>query len=99
MFVAHFGNGDEADQDLILRFFEELKINLEQITIIPGTGFGHLELANSADSEIVMNNLECRNATFYGETVNNYQRVLCFFNTPLRKDQLKKKTILDFPEA
>ena len=72
MFVAHFGNGDEADQDLILRFFEDLNVELAQITIIPGTGFGHLELTKKEDSELVMKILGCRNATFYGETVNNY---------------------------
>ena len=44
MFVAHFGNGDEADQELVLSFVRD-KAGAEavkEITILPGINYGHL---------------------------------------------------------
>ena len=46
MFVAHFGNGDETDQDLVLSYVKE-KAGLdavEEITILPGINYGHFVL-------------------------------------------------------
>ena len=46
MFVAHFGNGDEADQELVLSYVKE-KAGVEAvewITILPGMNYGHVVL-------------------------------------------------------
>ena len=44
MFVAHFGNGDEADQELVLEYVREKAgaDSISEITIMPGINYGHL---------------------------------------------------------
>ena len=46
MFVAHFGNGDEADQELVLNYVKEHAgaDSVSEITIMPGINYGHLVL-------------------------------------------------------
>ena len=41
MFVAHFGNGDEVDQNVIIEACEKFG-ELAEITIIPGNSYGHI---------------------------------------------------------
>lgn len=49
MFVAHFGNGDEADQELVLSYLRDFASadSVESIMILPGIGYGHIVLQNS----------------------------------------------------
>jgi hypothetical protein len=48
MFVAHFGNGDEADQELVMKYVQENAgyDAIESITILPGINYGHIVLRN-----------------------------------------------------
>ena len=49
MFVAHFGNGDEADQELVLNYVRD-NAGLEsvsEITIMPGISYGLVVLKTS----------------------------------------------------
>ena len=50
MFVAHFGNGDEADQELVLSYVRGVagEDSVREITILPGINYGHLVM-ESAD--------------------------------------------------
>jgi len=95
MFVAHFGNGDEADQELVLSYLRKVASanSVESITILPGINYGHIVLQNSEQSKSVMESLMEMNATLYEK------RVLAFFYTTLQKENLKKSSIVDFPDA
>lgn len=95
MFVAHFGNGDEADQELILAFIKGKagEDAVEQITILPGINYGHLVFKSADHSAAVMQSLMEQNATLYDK------RILAFFYTTLQKEDLKKSSIVDFPDA
>lgn len=85
MFVAHFGNGDEADQELVLQYVREKAgaDSVTEITILPGINYGHLVLSSPEACTAVMSSLTESNATAVGK------RVLCFFNTTLQKKDLK----------
>ena len=50
MFVAHFGNGDEADQELVLNYVKGCAgaDSVAEITIMPGINYG-LIVMRSAD--------------------------------------------------
>ena len=95
MFVTHFGNGDEADQELILNYVKENAGEdcVSEITIMPGINYGHLVLMTAEQSASIMVSLMEQNATLCGK------RVLCFFHTTLLKNDLKKSSIVDFPDA
>lgn len=95
MFVAHFGNGDEADQELVLSYVKEKAGDdaFKEITILPGTNYGHFVLNRAEQSAAVMESLMEKNATLF----NN--RILVFFYTALQKQDLKKSSIVDFPDA
>ena len=47
MFVTHFGNGDEADQDLVIKYIREQGCTVEAITIIPGNNYGLVVLGSA----------------------------------------------------
>lgn len=93
--MAHFGNGDEADQELVLSYLHDVTgaDSVESITILPGINYGHIVLQNSEQSKTVMDSLMEMNATLY------QKRVLAFFYTTLHKENLKKSSIVDFPDA
>ena len=95
MFVSHYGNGDEADQELVLDYVREHAgaDAVTEITILPGIAYGHLVLRSVEQSRAVMESLMEKNATITGK------RVLSFFYTTLLKDDLKKSSIVDFPDA
>ena len=93
MFVTHFGNGDESDQDLIINYIQEQGCTVEKITIIPGNNYGHIVLASEAESQVIMDSLAENNATLY------QKRVLVFLCTNVTKEQMKKQEIVDFPDA
>jgi len=59
MFVAHFGNGDEADQDLVLNYVKDKAgaDSVKEITIMPGINYGHLVLSSPEASTAVMQSL------------------------------------------
>jgi outer membrane receptor for Fe3+-dicitrate len=42
MLIAHFGNGDEIDQNVLLAFFESKDVKVNKLTIFPGINYGHL---------------------------------------------------------
>ena len=84
LFVTHFGNGDEADQDLILKYLADFGCTVKSITIIPGNNYGHVELSSEAEGKLVMESLIANNAVIVGK------RVLVFFCTTIVKDGLKK---------
>ena len=67
--------------------------SVEAITILPGMPYGHLVLSSPVASKALIESLQEANATFVGK------RVLVFFHTTLRKDDMKKSTIVDFPDA
>ena len=81
MFVAHFGNGDEADQELVLNYVREHAgaDSVSEITIMPGINYGHLVLKRAEQCTAVMESLMEQNATLCGK------RVLCFFYTTMQK--------------
>ena len=91
--MTHFGNGDEADQDLILQYLGDLGCTVKSITIIPGNNYGHVELSSEAESKQVMGSLIANNAVIVGK------RVLVFFCTSIEKDGLRKQEVVDFPDA
>ena len=91
--MTHFGNGDEADQDLILQYLGDLGCTVKSITIIPGNNYGHVELSSEAESKLVIGSLIANNAVIVGK------RVLVFFCTSIKKDGLKKQEVVDFPDA
>ena len=95
MFVTHFGNGDEDDQELVLSYVSEQvgQGSVTEITILPGMNYGHITLATPEQGSAVLKSLMEQNATLCGK------RVLAFFFTNLRKQDLKKSTIVDFPDA
>ena len=95
MFVTHFGNGDEADQELVLAYVKEKAGEgaVVSITILPGMNYGHLVVQSPEQSSLVMASLMEANATMIGK------RVLAFFYTTMRKEDLKKSSIVDFPDA
>jgi len=66
---------------------------VKQITIFPGTNYGHLVLDSPESANKLMASLMDVNATLYKK------RTLVFFHTALHKDDLKKSAVLDFPEA
>lgn len=95
MFVAHYGNGDEADQELVLNYVCEKAgpDAVSEITILPGIAYGHLVLKTADQSRAVMESLMEKNATLTNK------RVLSFFYTTLLKADLKKSSIIDFADA
>ena len=80
MFVTHFGNGDECDQDLVIRYVQEQGCTVVKITIIPGNNYGHIVLGSEEESKVIMESLATNNATPY------MKRVLVFFCTKLSKE-------------
>ena len=93
MFVTHFGNGDEADQDLVIKYIREQGCTVEAITIIPGNNYGLVVLGSAQESQTILKSLMDTNATIYEK------RTLVFFCTNLAKDQMRKQEVVDFPEA
>lgn len=95
MFVAHFGNGDEADQELVLAFVKD-KVGADAvsaITILPGINYGHLVMSSPEKSLALMESLQEAHASLVGK------RVLAFFHTTLRWEDMQKSAIVDFPDA
>ena len=95
MFVSHYGNGDEADQTLVLNYIREVAgpDSVRRITILPGISYGHVQMDSAELSQLVMSSLMEKNATLCGK------RVISFFYTTLEKEDLKKSSIVDFPDA
>jgi alkylated DNA repair protein alkB homolog 8 len=92
LFVTHFGNGDEADQQLVFEYASQFG-TIRQITILPGTNYGHLVLNSVESASALIKSLSDTNATLFKG------RTLVFFHTPLTKDDLKRNAVIDFPEA
>ena len=92
LFVTHFGNGDEVDQDLIIEYASQHG-EVKQITILPGNNYGHLVMDSAASAQRIIDSLMDANATLF------QKRTLVFFHTALEKEALKKNTVIDFPEA
>jgi len=66
---------------------------VKQITILPGNSYGHLVMDSAASAQRIIDSLMEANATLYKK------RTLAFFHTTMTKDDLKKNTVIDFPEA
>ena len=60
---------------------------------MPGINYGLIVMRSADQSFAVMESLMEKNATMVGK------RVLCFFYTTLQKQDLKKSSIVDFPDA
>ena len=80
MFVTHFGNGDESDQDLVIKYVKEQGCMVEAITIIPGNNYGLVVLGDEKESQIILESLMDKNATLYGK------RTLVFFCTNITEE-------------
>ena len=95
VFVSHFGNGDEEDQNVIHEYVSKIG-NLIRITIFPGTSYGHLEFASVDDVAKLMQDMDTPNIKtlkFYGTK----ERHVAFFPTPIKFNELKNKAVFDFP--
>ena len=79
MFVTHFGNGDEDDQELVLQYVRKTigTDAVQQITIMPGMNYGHIALTSQDACQALIESLQEANATLVGK------RVLAFFHTTL----------------
>jgi hypothetical protein len=58
--VAHFGNGDEDDQNLISEYCSKFG-TLKHITIFPGISYGHIEFDNVEAGALMMKDLDTDN--------------------------------------
>lgn len=52
--MTHFGNGDEVDQTLVLDLANKFG-SVDEITIIPGTNYGHVVLNTTEQAVALMN--------------------------------------------
>ena len=100
--VTHFGNGDEIDQNVLLDFFEERKLNekVKKLTIFPGINYGHITFESPEDSKSLMDSFQTPNLipmTFPGSS--NPDRMVVFFYSHLACDKLKKYENIEVPEA
>ena len=55
--------------------------------------YGHLALKSPDQSRLVMESMQSANATLVGK------RMLAFFHTELRQEDMKKSSIVDFSDA
>jgi len=101
--VAHFGNGDETDQNVLIDFCLKYGGPIESLTIFPGCNYGHIEFkdVNSAqnlmNSEEAMDTPNCASIKFEG--ASNPDRIVVFFYTLLRSDELRKNSTIEIDEA
>jgi hypothetical protein len=58
--VAHFGNGDEDDQDVVREYAQRFG-KIASITIFPGIGYGHMEFESIESGEILIKDLDSDN--------------------------------------
>ena len=78
LFVAHFGNGDEEDQNVILDYSQKFG-KISKLTVFPGTSYGHMEFEIVESAQSLMNDMDGENIKvlkFYGK-----DRYVCFFYT------------------
>lgn len=96
LFVSHFGNGDEEDQNVINEYVSRFG-KVKKITIFPGTSYGHLEFENVESVQKLMSDMDGPNIKtlkFYGK-----DRYVAFFQTPITFSELKNKATVDFPQS
>ena len=96
MFVSHFGNGDEEDQNQIYKYCSRFG-QVAKITIFPGTSYGHIEMDSAESVSRIMQDMDAPNVKtlkFYGK-----DRYVAFFPTPVRFEELKNKATVDFPQS
>lgn len=83
--VAHFGNGDEYDQNTLIDFCVKHGGPIESLTIFPGCNYGHIEFKEVESAKRMMENEEamdtpnCASIKFEGSM--NPDRVVVFFYT------------------
>jgi hypothetical protein len=104
MFIAHFGNGSEIDQDVLIEFCSEKGGELANLTIFPGCNYGHVEFKDALSAKKLMTEAmdspNCANIKFpETENIPNTDRVVVFFYTPLKCSELKKSVNVEVPDA
>ena len=104
MLIAHFGNGSEIDQNVLLEFCEKKGGEIANLTIFPGCNYGHVEFKDLASAQKLMSEVmdtpNCANIKFpETENIANTDRVVVFFYTPLKANELKKSENIEIPDA
>ena len=104
MLIAHFGNGSEIDQNVLLEFCAKKGGEIANLTIFPGCNYGHVEFKDLASAEKLMSESldtpNCANIKFpETENIPNTDRVVVFFYTPLKANELKKSENIEIPDA
>ena len=94
LLVAHFGNGDEDDQNLIIRYCSQFG-EISKVTIFPGISYGHLEFKEVESAVALMKSMDSENVKTLID--DKKERQLVFFFTHLSFDELKNKASVDFP--
>ena len=103
LLVAHFGNGDETDQNVLIDFCSKYGGPIENLTIFPGCNYGHVEFKEVESAEKLMNNeeafesLNCANIIF--QESPNPDRLVVFFYTKLKSTDLRKHSTIEIDEA
>ena len=92
LFVTHFGNGDEYDQNVLMEFCSEKGGPIRNLTIFPGKNYGHLEFKDVESAEKLLNTAmvvpNCANIKFAGS--QNPDRTVVFFYTPMTLAESKQ---------
>ena len=104
MLIAHFGNGSEIDQNVLLDFCAKKGGEISNLTIFPGCNYGHVEFKEVASAQRLMTEAmdtpNCANMKFpETENIPNTDRVVVFFYTPLKASQLKKSENIEIADA
>jgi hypothetical protein len=104
MIIAHFGNGSEIDQNVLIQFCAEKGGEIKNLTIYPGSNYGHVEFKDVSSAEKLMTTAmdcpNCANIVFpESENITNTDRVVVFFYTPLKCMELKKSVNIEIADA
>lgn len=99
MFITHFGNGDELDQELILKVLTQFGSVLS-LTVLPGTNYAHAQMASADEAARVFQWVEEQSAEAKQTNVLQVDtRFLVFFHTEITRDKLKRHEIINFPDS
>ena len=79
--VAHFGNGDEDDQNLIREYLSQFG-DIKRITIFPGISYGYVEYESPEAAIKMMKDLDQDSIKVL--TQDKKERHLAIFNTVLQ---------------
>ena len=96
IFVSHFGNGDEEDQNVLNEYACKFG-EISRVTILPGQSYGHLEFKDNESVQRLMQDMDApsiKELKFYEK-----ERYVVFIPTSVEFQQLKNRATVDFPQS